>query len=102
MIARTWRGWTTPENADAYQALLTDEILPRIDAVEGYRGSYVLRRDGAEEVEFFTVITFADLDAVKEFAGEEHADAVVPPEARVLLLRHDERSRHYDIVHEPS
>ena len=28
MIARIWYGYTTPENADAYEALLKTEIPP--------------------------------------------------------------------------
>jgi hypothetical protein len=30
MITRIWRGWTTRENATAYQRLLLDEIFPGI------------------------------------------------------------------------
>lgn len=29
---RIWHGWTTPENADAYQQLLHDEVFPGIEA----------------------------------------------------------------------
>jgi len=32
MIARIWHGWTVPENADAYEALLKTEIFPGISA----------------------------------------------------------------------
>ena len=32
MIARIWRGWTTPANADAYQQLVSQEVLPSIAA----------------------------------------------------------------------
>jgi hypothetical protein len=35
---------------------------------------------------------------VREFAGEDYAAAVVPPKARALLKRFDERSQHYKIV----
>ena len=38
MIARHWRGWTTPENADAYEALLRDSVLPSLKQIAGYRG----------------------------------------------------------------
>ena len=27
MISRIWHGWTTPENADAYEQLLRHEII---------------------------------------------------------------------------
>jgi hypothetical protein len=36
--------------------------------------------------------------AVKEFAGEDYEAAVVPPEARKLLSRFDERSAHYETL----
>ena len=40
MIVRVWRGWTKPEDADAYETLLREEIFPGIAAkgVEGYSG----------------------------------------------------------------
>ncbi len=57
-----------------------------------------MRRDGKDEVEFVTLTMFDSLDAVKEFAGEGYEVAVVPPEARNLLARFDERSVHYETV----
>ena len=45
MIARLWHGWTTRENADAYEALLRSEVLPGIHRIPGYHGAYLLRRD---------------------------------------------------------
>ena len=41
---------------------------------------------------------FDSLDAGKEFVGEDYEVAVVPPEARKLLVRFDERSAHYETV----
>jgi antibiotic biosynthesis monooxygenase (ABM) superfamily enzyme len=99
MIGRIWHGWTARENADAYERLLRAEVLPGIGRrVEGYRGAYVLRRESGDEVEFVTVTLFDSLDA---FAGEDQEVAVVPPEARRLLARFDERSAHYETVVEP-
>jgi hypothetical protein len=40
---------------------------------------------------------FDSLDAVRAFAGEEYEVAVVPPKARALLSRFDERSQHYEV-----
>jgi heme-degrading monooxygenase HmoA len=100
MISRIWHGWTTPGNADAYQALLTGKILPGIHRVPGYQGARLLRRDGASEVEFITITLFDSMDAVRAFAGPDVAAAVVPAEARKLLSRFDERSAHYETVAE--
>lgn len=101
MIGRIWHGWTTAEDADAYEALLRKEILPGIYRIEGYRGAYLMRRDGGDEVEFITVTFFETLDAVTAFAGEDHEVAVVPEEARRLLSRFDQRSQHYRVLIEP-
>ena len=100
MIARIWHGWATRENADAYESLLRAEVLPGIERIEGYRGAYLLRDDD-ESVEFVTVTLWDTLDAVRSFAGEDYERAVVPPEARRLLERFDERSRHYEVRAEP-
>jgi len=35
MIARHWRGWTDPTNADAYERLLRETVLPELDKIEG-------------------------------------------------------------------
>ena len=101
MIARIWHGWARPENADAYESLLRSEVLPGIHRIDGYGGAYVLRDDGSELVEFVTVTLWETLEAIRGFAGEDHERAVVPPEARALLERFDERSRHYAVRAEP-
>ncbi len=100
MISRIWHGWTTPENADAYEALLRAEILPGIDGlkIEGFEGVHLLRRDLGEEVEFVTICWFETWDAVRLFAGQDYEVAVVPREARKLLSRFDARSQHYETL----
>jgi hypothetical protein len=103
MISRVWHGWTTIENAGAYEQLLLDTILPGIrrQNIAGYRGAYLYRRNGAIDVEFVTTMLFDSLDAVREFAGDHLDVAVVPPGARALLARFDVRSAHYDVLLAP-
>jgi hypothetical protein len=99
MISRIWRGWTTPQNADAYEALLKAEIFTGIVArgISGFQGIDLLRRELDENVEFMTIMWFDSILAVQTFAGEDYERAVVPPRARQLLLRFDERSAHYQV-----
>ncbi len=99
MILRIWHGWTAPAEADAYEALLKDEVFAGIAArqIEGYRGIELLRRDGAEEVEFVTIMRFDSISSVRNFAGADYEVAVVPPAARALLSRFDSRSQHYEL-----
>lgn len=104
MIARIWHGWTDLENADAYEALLRHEVFVGIveRRIPGFRRIELLRRESADEAEFVTVMWFDTLDAVRSFAGEDYEIAVVPPKARALLKRFDERSAHYRVQHERS
>lgn len=96
MIARLWHGYTKPENADTYEHLLKTKILPGIHRVKGYQGTYLLRRGREGEVEFITLTLWDSLDSIREFAGKDYEVAVVPPEARKLLARFDERSAHFE------
>ena len=101
MIGRLRHGWTTRENADAYETLLETKILPGIHRVKGHAGAFLLRRDVPDGVEFVTLTFFDSLEAVRAFAGVDYKTAVVPPEARKLLSRFDQESVHYDVVSQP-
>jgi heme-degrading monooxygenase HmoA len=63
MICRIWHGWTTRENADAYERLLKSEIFHGITErrIPGYRGIELLRRNERESVEFVTLMWFDSL-----------------------------------------
>jgi heme-degrading monooxygenase HmoA len=99
MISRIWHGWTTLTNADVYETLLREEIFVGIEnrQIEGFRSIRLLRRELTDEVEFVTIMEFDSLDAVRVFAGDDYEAAVVPPSARAVLSRFDERSQHYDV-----
>ncbi len=103
MILRYWRGWTSPQNADSYQKIVSEQVLPGIAArqLDGYRGAYLLRRDLDDEVEFATVMIFDSLDDVRAFAGADYETAYVPPAARAVLARFDEQSAHYTALLTP-
>jgi heme-degrading monooxygenase HmoA len=103
MIARIWHGWTARSDADAYEDLLRTSVLPGIEGrIDGFAGSYVLRRDDGDEVEFVTFTLWDSWDAIRAFAGESYEDAVLEPEAKKLLSRYYTRSEHYDTVLAPS
>ena len=99
MISRIWHVWTTTQNADAYEALLLNEIFSGIEAraIPGYRGIQLLRRASGAEVEFVTIVWFETIEAVVNFAGEDFEVPVVPEAQRALLARFDARSQHYEL-----
>ena len=100
MVCRIWRGWTTPENASAYEAVVRGEVIPGIESrgIPGFRSIDLARREAGEEIEFVTIMWFDDLDAVRRFVGDDYEIAHVPDRARAVLARFDERSAHYEVL----
>ena len=100
MICRLWRGWTTPEDADAYERLVRTEVIPAIEArkIPGFRHIDLMKRDLDGEIEFQTLMWFDSLDAIKAFMGEDYAVSHVPEQARAALKRFDERAAHYELI----
>lgn len=98
MIARVWHGYTKPEHADAYEAMLKPELLPGVSRMKGYRGSCLLRRAAGDEIEFVTIMFWESLDDIRAITGADYETAVVPEERRKYLSRYDPRSAHYEIA----
>ncbi len=96
MISRIWHGYTTRDNADEYETLLKQEVFTGIGErhIPGVQEIQLIGRKLEEEAEFVTLMWVGTLVAVRLFAGEEYALAVVQPRARPLLKRFDERSQH--------
>jgi hypothetical protein len=99
MICRIWRGWTSLENAAAYDGLLRGTIIPGIESrgIAGFRHIDMMRRPFGDEVEFATIMWFDDLRAIEAFVGEDAEVAHVPAAARAVLARFDERALHYEV-----
>jgi hypothetical protein len=97
MIARHWRGWTKVEDADGYESLLKEKMLPGLRGISGYSGGYVLRKDSLVESEFVVVNLFDSLEALKNFAGPDYSIAVFEPEAKLFLSRIEPFATHYEV-----
>ena len=102
MVARIWRGHTTPENADKYENFLKEEFMPSVEAkkIPGYKRFELLRKNGQDEIAFTTIMWFESIEYVKNFAGADYEKAVVHPKAQALLKRYDTVSEHYEVRHE--
>jgi len=98
VIARVWHGYTKPENADSYEAMLKPELLPGVSKMRGFQGSYLLRRAVGDEVEFITVLLWDSIEAIRAVAGADYETAVIPEERRKYLARFDAKAAHFEVV----
>ena len=100
MICRLWRGWTTPENADAYERIVRGEVIPGIEArrISGFLHIDLMKREFGDEVEFQTLMWFDSVDAIKAFTGEDYSLSHVPAAAQAVLSRFDPRAAHYEVI----
>ncbi len=101
MIARTWRGETTLENAERYLQHLEASVLPELRDIQGFCGAYVLRKPSHEGFEFSIITLWQSMESIRSFAGERPEEAVVPASARALLSRYDKAVSHYDVLTAP-
>jgi antibiotic biosynthesis monooxygenase (ABM) superfamily enzyme len=100
MICRLWRGWTTIENAAAYQRIVHNDVIPAIEGrkIPGFRHIDLMKRDLGDEVEFQTLMWFDSLEAIISFMGEDYTRSHVPPQAREVLKRFDEHAAHFEVI----
>lgn len=97
MIARVWRGWTRPQDADAYVAYLERTGMPGYRSTPGNRGAWILRREDGGRTEFVTLSFWDSMDAVRAFAGEEPQAAVFYPEDDRFLVDREVVVTHHEL-----
>ena len=101
MVARVWRGYAAVTEGEAYPRHLLQSVRPKLEQLPGFKGLYLLRRRGLEEIEFLVVTLWDSMDAIRAFAGDQPELAVVEPDARAALVRFDNTVSHYEVVAGP-
>ena len=101
-VIRTWKGWTSLENAPIYEAMLINEVFPEVKrkGVEGLEKVSISTMEKGNEIEFFLVLQFDSLDSVKLFAGENYEKAYIPDNAKRVLSKYDETAQHFTLKEE--
>jgi heme-degrading monooxygenase HmoA len=101
MVERVWSARAASrDGAAAYAAYFRRVVLPELAAVAGYRGAKLLQRDLRGGVEVVVSTRWDSLDAIRAFAGDDIARAVVHDEAAALFSDYDRTVRHFEIVSE--
>jgi mannose-6-phosphate isomerase-like protein (cupin superfamily) len=99
VIVRRWRGWADgPANADSYVAHFDGVVRPQLEATDGFVDATLERVErGGGRVEIVVVTRWASMDAIRSFAGDDVAAAVVEPEAQAVLDEFDSHVRHIEL-----
>lgn len=101
-IIRTWKAWTTIENASIYEDMLINEVFPTVkkNGIDGLEKVSISTQNRENEVEFFLILQFDCIDSVKKFAGENYETAYIPEIAKRVLLRYEKTAQHYEFKKE--
>ena len=94
-----WRGWTAPEDAEAYTDYVVETGMRASRATPGNRGTCILRREHDGRVEFTTITLWDSLEAVVGFSGEEGDAAVFYPEDDRYLVDREWTVTHHEVAH---
>jgi heme-degrading monooxygenase HmoA len=94
---RLWRGWTRPEDRDAYAEYIEQTGLVEYRNTPGNRGAYLVSRLDGNRVEFVTISLWDDYEAIKAFAGEDVARAVFYPEDDRFLVDREGIVQHFEV-----
>lgn len=102
MVSRHWTGVTKPGKASDYIAHLKKDTFPKLSSIPGFIRASILQRELPEGTEFLIITDWENIQAIQALAGVETDTAVVPQVARDLMLRFDEKVRHYTVSHTES
>jgi heme-degrading monooxygenase HmoA len=100
MIIREWRGRALPSKADPYPAHFRSRVLPELLRLPGFHGAHLGQRRLGDRVEFLVLTRWQSMDAIRGFAGNEIAKAVVGAGAAAALIDFDASVQHYDVIEE--
>jgi heme-degrading monooxygenase HmoA len=95
MIARIWRGWTRPEDAEPYARYAAETGLRAYRTTPGNRGAWLLHRAEGDRAEILTISFWESLAAVATFAGDDVEAAVFYPDDDRWLVDRETRVTHY-------
>ena len=97
-IARTWTCRADPKDPDAYPKHFRDKVLPELDAIPGFLGAMLLRREAEGTVEYTVLTRWVSMDVIRRFTGRDLHAAVVHPEIAVKLIDYDKTVQHAEIL----
>jgi heme-degrading monooxygenase HmoA len=98
VISRQWRGLAHPNRAQDYIKHLRTDTFPALRKIPGFVDASILSRPFEAGVEFLIVTRWDSMDAIAKFSGADPEAAVVPAKVANMMIEHDRRVRHFEVV----
>lgn len=100
MVERHWKGIAIREKADFYIHHLKEETLPALKAISGFKGLSILSQETKEGTAFLIITRWKELESIRQFAGMNYEEAVVPDAVKAMMIRYDHRADHYIVQYD--
>ena len=97
MITRIWRGWTRPEDTDAYAEYILRTGIAEYAATPGNRSAHLISRPDGDRTEFLTISFWDTHDSITAFAGQDIEQAVFWPEDERFLIDRETTVKHFNV-----
>jgi heme-degrading monooxygenase HmoA len=75
------------------------ETFPALVKITGFIRSSILFRPVEKGTEFLIITVWESPDAIRQFAGTDAGQAVVPTVVQEMMVEWEERAAHYEVVH---
>jgi heme-degrading monooxygenase HmoA len=85
MIIRVFRPRVQPGKQEEFERFLRETAIPFVSGHEGLVAQHVCRPTAASPDEFVYVAVWRDLEALRNFAGEDWTKAVIDPGEEHML-----------------
>ncbi len=97
-IARLWSCRADPKDPDAYPLHFKEKVLPELDAIPGFLGAMLMRRDLGNAIEYIVLTRWVSMDVIRRFTGRDLNAAVVDPNVAAKLIDYDKTVTHSEIM----
>src|SRR5437016_5208257 len=97
MIERHWKGIAWPLEAANYIHHLRTDTFPALTKITGFIRLSILHRPVDKGTEFLVITVWKSLDAIRQFAGTDAEQAVVPSMVQGMMVEWEKRVTHYEV-----
>ncbi len=97
-IARLWSCRADPKDPEVYPRHFKDKVLPELDAIPGFLGAMLMRRELDGAIEYTVLTRWVSMDTIRRFTGRDINAAVVDPNVAAKLIDYDRTVTHSEIM----